>query len=441
MLRPKLVLFCSSLQRALIRTELVKDYQKIEAERRQLAEAEQKRKEYEHYPLRYRLLECKPGAPLALMKLKYLLACRRTHPDAGGDAETFLRVCLAYQDIMKDYGVETVENKIVNLGNFQVDSHEAQNYLEARAKIKSFIPMSTLEDYITKLEEVKSRIGDDLAERLAANDDEAMLLLEDIEEMMEENGLRTVRLEVLEDGGVKVLEKPTLTDGTERPFFLEDPGRYDGQMQDGNQPPAPSTPMDGTAQPAENDGSGSECDPGSWGRQRALRMTEISSEDIEVLNAKHSVQDRTDVAGLAARTATEVMKNTEEAKKIRLESSVLYVLVLSVFLLIYVYIEGLMRAKSQEDKRPGVMDHVTTDTMLPWWGNDVEYESQVKRIFVEEWRRARASSRRVQAFQDGVSRESLNEVTKKELDLKIFTVTAERLREMKERAGKHTGLR
>lgn len=42
---------------------------------------------YLHYPLRYQLLECKPGLPLAITKLKYLLACRRTHPEAGGDAE------------------------------------------------------------------------------------------------------------------------------------------------------------------------------------------------------------------------------------------------------------------------------------------------------------------------------------------------------------------
>ncbi|KEG08784.1 hypothetical protein DQ04_06461040 [Trypanosoma grayi] len=440
MLRFRAFLRCTtSIQRAVGAAEVSKDYRKIEAENKQMMEAEARRKEYEKYPLRYRILECRPGLPLALTKLKYLLACRRTHPDAGGDAEAFLRVSLAYQDVMKDYGVETVENKIVNLGNFQVDDHEARNYLEARSQIKSYIPISTLEDHIQKIEEVKARLGDDLTERIAANDDEAMLLLEDIEEIMEENSLRTVRVELLEDGTAKVEEKMTLTDGTEGPLYLEDYEEgLEKQRSTNKVPGATSTESEGKkSEGCEGLESNVEQDvPDS---QKALRTADVSAEDIEVLTAKNKVLDRPDVAGLAARTATEVMKNTEEAKKIRLESSVLFVYILCIFLVVYVYVEGWMRAKTQQKKHPETMEYVTTDTMLPWWGNDAEYESQVKRIFVEEWRRARASSRRVQAFQDGVARESLDEHTKKEMDLKIFTVTAERLHEMRERAEKHTG--
>ncbi|RNF12483.1 hypothetical protein TraAM80_00336 [Trypanosoma rangeli] len=226
MLRFRSCLLCAaSIQRVTGAAELSKNYKELEAEEKRLAEAEARHKEYESYPLRYRLLECKPGLPLALTKLKYLLACRRTHPDAGGNAEDFLRVSLAYQDVMKDYGVETVENKIVNLGNFQVDDHEARNYLEARAQIKSFIPISTLTDHIQKLEEITTRLGEGLVDRIAANDDEAMLLLEDIEDMMEEGGLRTVRLGMLEGGSIRVESKMILTDGTERPLYLEDPSK------------------------------------------------------------------------------------------------------------------------------------------------------------------------------------------------------------------------
>ncbi|PBJ79779.1 hypothetical protein BCY84_02196 [Trypanosoma cruzi cruzi] len=440
MLRLGSYLLCAkSIQRMAGAAELSKDYKKIEDEEKYLAEAEAKRKEYENYPLRYRLLECKPGLPLALTKLKYLLACRRTHPEAGGNAEDFLRVSLAYQDIMKDYGVETVENKIVNLGNFQVDDHEARNYLEARAQIKSFIPISTLMDHIRKIEEVKARLGDDLAEKIAANDDEAMLLLEDIEEIMEEDGLRTVRLGLLEDGSVRVENKMLLTDGTEKPLYLEKISKNQEEQikkreaaDDGTLKSVSDEP---TGQQESNLNLGQDTDGG----EKAIWTADVSAEDIEVLTAKDKVQDRSDVAGLASRTATEVMKNTEIVKQVRLESSILFVFSLCIFLVVYVYIEGLMRAKMQSKKRPETMEHVTTDTMLPWWGNDAEYESQVKRIFVEEWRRARASSRRVQTFQDGVARESLDEETKKEMDLKIFTVTAERLREMRERADKHTG--
>ncbi|ORC84620.1 uncharacterized protein TM35_000431880 [Trypanosoma theileri] len=441
MIRIGKVFLCStSIQHVSGTVTVSKDYRKIEADEKQLLEEEAKRKEYEKYPLRYRLLECKPGLPLALTKLKYLLACRRTHPDAGGDAEAFLRVSLAYQDVMKDYGVETVENKVVNLGNFQVDDHEARNYLEARAQIKSFIPISTLEDHIRQIEEVRARLGDHLADRIAANDDEAMLLLEDIEEIMEENGLRTIRLEILEDGTAQV-EKVSLTDGTEKPLYLESNTSPVGKQRSRGDIPSDKTTTEGEKEKKlnENDDSNTNLGKDATSSQNTLRTAEVSADDIEVLTAKNKVQDRTDVAGLASRTATEVMRNTEEAKQIRRESSVLFVYVLCIFLLFYVYIEGLMRAKSQQKKRPEVMEHVTTDTMLPWWGNDVEYESQVKRIFVEEWRRARASSRRVQTFQDGVARESLDERDKREMDLKIFTVTAERLREMRERVEKHNG--
>ncbi|KAH8606366.1 hypothetical protein ERJ75_001530100 [Trypanosoma vivax] len=446
MLRLRSFFLCTTaIQRTTDAMEVVKDYRRIEAEQRELAESEERRREYETYPLRYRLLDCKPGMPLALAKLKYLLACRRTHPDAGGDAEAFLRVSLAYQDVMKDYGVETVENKIANLGNFQVDSHEAQNYLEARTRITSYIPMSTLEDHIRSLEEVRARIGDDLADRIAANDDEAMLLLEDIEEMMEENGLRTVRLEVLEDGSPKLLDKPALTDGTERPLYLgqaEADEKVKRSLAEGqvNVSDAAVATSDGCRYAEVSRFGGSiERDPNDC--QDSLRIVELAADDIAALIAKNTVQERTDVAGLASRTATEVMKNTKEMREIRLASGVLYVVVLSIFLLLYVYVEGLMKVKKQEKKHPQTVDHVTTDTMLPWWGNDSEYESQVKRIFVGEWRRARASSQRVQTFQDGVGRESLDEETKREMDLKIFTVTAERLREMRERAEKHPGLR
>ncbi|CBZ27333.1 conserved hypothetical protein [Leishmania mexicana MHOM/GT/2001/U1103] len=418
---------------------VVKDYQKIEAQRKELAEREAK-KEYESYPLRYQLLECRPGMPLALTKLKYLLACRRTHPDAGGDAESFLRVSLAYQDVMKDYGVETVDNKIVNLGNFQSDDHEAQNYLEARASIRSYIPISTLEDHIRQIEEIQSRLGHELSEKLTSNSDEAMWLLEDIEDVMEQTGLKTVKLRVLEDGKVRVSDVQMLTDGTERPLFLAD----------GEGPPEVRIPASTTgAEPAgvnrapesafSADTASNSAEEGPQSSEKTLHEAEVSRSEIDILNEKNTLQDRQDVAGLAARTATEVMHNTEEVKQMKLESSVLYVFLISLMTLVYIYIEGAMRAKRQASSRPETMEHVTSDTMLPWWGNDAEYESQVKRIFVDEWRKARASSRRAQTFQDGVARESLDEATKREMDLKIFTVTAEKLRAMRDNAEKHHG--
>ncbi|CAC9490737.1 conserved hypothetical protein [Leishmania infantum JPCM5] len=428
---------CGALSHVPEATGVVKDYQKIDSQRKELAAREAK-KEYESYPLRYQLLECRPGMPLALTKLKYLLACRRTHPDAGGDTESFLRVSLAYQDVMKDYGVETVDNKIVNLGNFQSDDHEAQNYLEARASISSYIPISTLEDHIRQIEEIQRRLGDELSEKLTSNSDEAMWLLEDIEDFMEQTGLKTVKLRVLENGKVRVSDAQVLTDGTERPLFLED-----GEAPPERRIPASTTGAETACVNSASKNAFSADAPSNPAKEapqsseETLHEAEVSRSDIDILNEKNTLQDRQDVAGVAARTATEVMNNTEEVKQMKLEASVLYVFFVSLMTLVYVYIEGAMRAKRQASSRPETMEHVTSDTMLPWWGNDAEYESQVKRIFVDEWRKARASSRRAQTFQDGVARESLDEETKREMDLKIFTVTAEKLRAMRDNAEKH----
>ncbi|KPA78997.1 putative mitochondrial hypothetical protein [Leptomonas pyrrhocoris] len=435
-------LLCSALSRVPEATSVVKDYQRIQADRKEVATREAKKKEFEQYPLRYQILECRPGLPLALTKLKYLLACRRTHPEAGGDAESFLRVNLAYQDVMKDYGVETVDNKIVNLGNFQTDDQEAQNYLEARAKITSYIPISTLEDHIKQIEEIQGRLGDELSDKLSVNSDEAMWLLEDIEDVMEQTGLKTVKVKVLEDGKVHLNDVQALTDGTEKPLFLtDDKERAKSPTGSSATSDAEAAEKDASAESAEvhRDASTDAAKDGAPSDENALYEAVVSKNDIEVLNAKNTLQDRPDVAGLAARTATEVMNNTEEVKRMKLESSVLYVFLVSLMALVYIYIEGAMRAKRQASSRPETMEHVTSDTMLPWWGNDAEYESQVKRIFVDEWRKARASSRRSQTFQDGVARESLDEDTKKEMDLQIFTVTAEKLRAMRDNAEKHPG--
>lgn len=436
------VLLCSALSHVSEPTAVVKDYQKIQADKKELAEHEAKKQEYGQFPLRYQILECRPGLPLALTKLKYLLACRRTHPEAGGDAESFLRVSLAYQDVMKDYGVETVDNQIVNLGNFQTDDHEAQNYLEARASITSYIPISTLEDHIKQIEEIQGRLGDELSGKLTSNSDDAMWLLEDIEDAMEQSGLKTVKVRVLEDGKVRVNDVQALTDGTEKPLFIAENGASAGATTASSTGAAETSSGDAEEEASRaTDGaaSGTATKDDAPPSESAAHEVVVSKNDIEVLNAKHTLQERQDVAGLAARTATEVMNNTEEVKRMRLESSVLYVFLVSLMVLVYVYFDGVMRAKRQSSSRPETMEHVTSDTMLPWWGNDAEYESQVKRIFVDEWRKARASSRRAQTFQDGVARESMDDDVKKEMDLQIFTVTAEKLRAMRDNAEKHPG--
>ncbi|EPY36676.1 hypothetical protein AGDE_06798 [Angomonas deanei] len=345
------LLLCSAIQNIPETVKIKKDYQKIEAKKKELAEIEAKKREFENFPLRYQVLECRPGLPLALTKLKYLLACRRTHPEAGGDPEDFLRVSLAYQDVMKDYGVETVDNKIVNLGNFQVDDHEAQNYLTERAKIQSYIPISTLEDHIHQIEEIKERLGDRLSELLSSGSDEAVWLLEDIEEKMEESGLKTVKLQVLEDGKVKVADNLSLTDGTEKPLFLSaDPDeatKAEGERFLGEKSNVEEEEEQGEEHAGKPKGDAEKNEEEH--PKGAVIEAAVNAEDIEVLNAKHNLQERSDVAGLASRTATEVMNNTEEKKQAKIEGSVLLLLVSLFCCNRYLYIERQGEAKRQKE--------------------------------------------------------------------------------------------
>lgn len=403
---------------------VLKDYVRTAALRKEETDAAKKLETFRDVPLRYQLLEVLPGQSMATTKLKYLLACRKHHPEVGGDPEMFLRVSLAYQDCMKDYGIETVDNKIVNLGNFQSCDHEMKNYLEARARITSYIPLSTLDDHINQLEMVHGRLGMELSGKLSDNSDEAFWLQEDIDKIVEATGIRTVHVSMLADGSLKV--KPVATpalEGEHTPLI--------GTVSH-DEPADPSTTND-TAVGASTSGTVKEPE------EKVVMEAEVSLEDIACLNAKHTVQKREDVAGLASRVATGVMNNTKEKFQVRFEAMVAATIAFNLGFLILAYLDAYLRAKREEEERPQVREHITTDTMLPWWGNDTEYEAQVKRIFVDEWRRARSSSRRVQVFQDGVARESLPLSTKEDLDVNIFSVTAEKLQKMRLHAEEQKG--
>lgn len=426
---------------------ITKDYKKLSDLRKRETEENTRSAQLREYPLRYQLLECAPGLPLAITKLKFLVACRRTHPCAGGNAEDFLRVNLAYQDVLKDYGVEMVDGKVLNLGNFQSDDHEAQNYVNAHASLASSLSVSTLEKHIADIESIQARLGDDLANKLSANgdsdDDETRWLLEDIEDIMEATGLGTVKLKVSSDNAkVLPLKNWQLTEGTERPLFLEDRHAEAGACanlgQTGGSVAAESGKNDnGLCQGDCGDGASTN----SSGVRNGFHVVEVSASDINTLNLKNTLQDRDDIAGLASRTATEVMNNTREVKQIKLESSVLYVIVSCFMVAAFITLDTFLRARRQTRTNPEVEGHVMADTMLPWWGNDTEYENQVKRIFVEEWRQARANSRRARTIQDGLAYESLDDDSKQKAEMQIFTVTAERLRELRENVQTYTGAR
>lgn len=385
-------------------------------------------------PLHYDILGVKVGSPLRVVKLKYLLACRKFHPESGGDPEMFLRASLAYQDVLKDYGLESVRGEIVNLGNFQADSHTARQYLEERMKITEYLPVSTLDDHIAQLEDAQSKISYDLEKRITANDTDAMWLLEDIDSVMEATKSETVTLRLSDNGEVTAHDATCQIEGGS-------PGKLLGDANFSSETP-PSESGSGTD---NDDGTSSEsrAEPsagdGPSGSSLAVETVTLSKADLLALNAKHMVQQRTDIAGMASRTATTVMNNTTEAKSIAEASTNLLLVLAGLGLLLYAAIESWERSKMATKKNPHVSTQLSSDTMLPWWGNDIEYEKQVKRIFVDEWRRARSSARKTQIFQEGISRESLPADERENLDVSIFTVTADKLRELKANADAQVG--
>jgi hypothetical protein len=416
---------------------ILKDYKAAQALRKERAAALKKEMDFEGVPLRYKLIEAFPGMTLSEVKMKYLLTCRKNHPAVpGGDHETFLRLALAYQDCLKDYGLEFVGGRVRNLGNFQTDPYQAQQYLIERHAITEYIPLSTLDDHIRELESAQARIGEALISKIAANNTESFWLLEDIETVMNESGTESVILSLLEDGSIKVDSALQITG---------DPMQRD-MIADG----AKSDSAESEHATAENDRRSAEEDVKESDQEATRRppppssspvvcRAEVTKTDVLALNAKYRVEDRVDIAGEAARAASGIMNTSSEHRSTRIEMSVTWLAFLMVAFILYATLNRYAQLRAVIAKNPNNASQVALDTMLPWWGNDKHYEQQVKRIFVEEWRRARSSAQRQRTFQDGVARESMSLEEKEKLDLEIFSVTSDRLKQMKNLADSTPG--
>jgi hypothetical protein len=399
-----------ALLAALAHVTPVKNYIAESRERKELALRKKQQEQLKHCPLRYQIIGCVPGCPLAIAKVKFLIACRANHPEVGGDPETFLRICLAYQDVLKDYGIETIRGQVVNLGNFQSCPTVAQHYLETRAAIKEHIPISTLNDHIERITAIEARLGHSWIEKLSSRTDETMWLLEEIESAIEKTGLGTIRLTLLSDGTVAVASNVQIGDGK----LAENK-----MIGDGHRLP--------------------EAEPIRKENCSILSQVEVSQSELDCLNAKYNVAKRSDVAGIGARVATALMNHTKERQAIVTLGFIFLFIWACIMLFVWAVLYGWSLANHTFNKNPDVKEHIRGDTMLPWWGNDGEYESQVKRMFVEEWRKARSSARRIQTFQEGVAHESLDNETKHLSDVLIFEVNSDKLRKLKENAESKLG--
>eukprot|EP00759_Apiculatamorpha_spiralis_P031346 PhF_6_TR3300/c0_g1_i2/m.4646 len=136
-------------------------------------------------------------------------------------------------------------------------------------------------------------------------------------------------------------------------------------------------------------------------------------------------------------TASEMRENVAEAQHITLLKTTLASVWLAISLVLGALVVGWLQLKRQAEANPNAQSHLMADTLLPWWGNDEQYERAVKRLYLEEWRKARGAARRSQNFQAGVSREAIvTEEERIQSDLGIFDVSQEKLKALHERVVK-----
>ena len=153
----------------------------------------------------------------------------------------------------------------------------------------------------------------------------------------------------------------------------------------------------------------------------------------------HFVDRSESVAGEAARVATDWMWATQDRKQLNQELWLLGIVVACCFFfgayLVYRYKSMKKRLLQRPDLRSTDID---PKTMLPYWGNDGQYESAVKRIFLDEFKKARSAALRGVAFQKGMAREGMQAAGKEEdarqMDLAIFDVSTEHLGSIREAA-------
>eukprot|EP00760_Papus_ankaliazontas_P017472 PhM_4_TR17276/c0_g1_i1/m.52588 len=133
-------------------------------------------------------------------------------------------------------------------------------------------------------------------------------------------------------------------------------------------------------------------------------------------------------------TAMEMMENVKEARQIKSEALLLGNVWVGISLILGSIVVAWIQMTRQREDQPEMQHHIAGDTQLPWWGNDAEYERSVKRLYLEEWRKARSAARRGQTFQEGIARESLfDDKRRVDSDLKIFDVSPEHLAALRER--------
>jgi hypothetical protein len=157
----------------------------------------------------------------------------------------------------------------------------------------------------------------------------------------------------------------------------------------------------------------------------------MTKEEYELaLKRGDDLLKREDASALAAATATDVMWNVKEAQVMKMSAFMMVMVFMAIGFVAFWSMFIYNKMKAQFEARPDMKSELATGTLLPWWGNDFEYERTVKRLFIDDYIRAKQGARRLQNFQEGAAREGMKEDAKKELDSSIFEVSEEKFKQL-----------
>lgn len=417
------------------------------------------------------ILGTEPNDTLARVKLNYLLRCRMFHPEAGGNAAMFYKITLAYERIMHDRGVESRHGRIAFSDMLpprpKFDETPLLDENEREADIQELIEAGeTLNG--KPVPWAKNRwiadgnLGARDRDRMTSGNEKPAALLARTEENAKQEAIEAAEHQKALEAGdphalavqanalAEVKKDPLAdllgpTDVTETDVaFFPDGGIVEIKPPKTalfNQKPLAQLSDEALMRRWVTAGERLTHDEEEATAreliERSIKETggALSKQQEEFL-LMHLVERSDSVAGQAARAATDAMWHVEERKQVVREFLVLICMMGPLIFGMGATYASYVKYIKDKEERPQLQDHINADTMLPWWGNDGEYEKTVKRLFVEEWRRARGAAQRITTFSAGVAREGLESNSRYTLDTEIFEVTSQRLDELRRRLAK-----
>lgn len=170
---------------------------------------------------------------------------------------------------------------------------------------------------------------------------------------------------------------------------------------------------------------------------RGIIHKQLDEGKISPETVMNYLSKSTTVAGMAAQTATVWMESTEERRFLFVEFSMFLALALALTMCGLATLAAWIRYhhvfNNEANKKKGAQQYLNLDTMLPWWGNDALYEQSVKRIFLEEFKKARQAAEQMRHYQAGLEQETMTAEQKKHRELTVFAVSPDDVVRMRQK--------